>query len=439
MENSAGVRQRKKSEMQTNIPGTKPSRKGVQQVPRSWHGLVLPKGVFEKQRGSGVLWIRFGVGRGRLKRELAGKYIKGIRTAAKVLEDAIALLERRRTEVRVGKQFPERQPIKPPLTFAELAEDALRHSLRHKIRSYENDEQRMKVLQQLFRGRLAEEITANEIKQKLEAEEERRGWAPATFNNYRLLLSMTYRVAIDAEKVKSNPALGVKLRKLNNTVERWLSEDEEKKLRAALGSAYPERICEFNLLYYSGLRLSDVYGRHGKHYQSEGLNWSNVNFDLHLVTIPRDKNGIVKHVPLSPEAEAALRVLGERSGYKGRVMVDSEGSAIRTMGKWFWSTLRLAAIKSFRRHDLRHNLGSLLVQNGVPLQKVQKVLGHKDLKSTLRYAHLSNADGIQAASVLGRVRPSTTATGADSAHSTDTKTDTINPGSIHLVENTRVA
>jgi integrase len=425
--------------MQTNIPGTKPSTKGAQREPRSWRGLVLPKGVFEKQPGSGVLWIRFGVGRGRLKRELAGKYIHGIRTAAKVLEDAIALLERRRTEVRLGKQFPERQPIKPPLTFAELAEDALRHSRRHKIRSYENDEQRMKLLQQLFRGRLAEEITANEIKQKLEAEEERRGWAPATFNNYRLLLSMTYRVAIDAEKVKLNPALGVKLRKLNNTVERWLSEDEEKKFRAALGSAYPERICEFNLLYYSGLRLSDVYGRHGKHYQSEGLNWSNVNFDLHLVTIPRDKNGIVKHVPLSPEAEAALRVLGERSGYQGRILVDSEGSAIRTMGKWFWRTLRLAGIKSFRRHDLRHNLGSLLVQNGVPLQKVQKVLGHKDLKSTLRYAHLSNADGIEAASVLGRVRPSATATGADAAQPTDTKTDTINSGSIHLVETKHVA
>jgi len=289
----------------------------------------------------------------------------------------------------------------------------------------------MKLLQQLFRGRLVEEITTHEIRQKLEVEEEKRQWAPATFNNYRLLLSMAYRIAVEAGRVKSNPALGVKLRKLNNTRERWFSPDEEQGFRSALTIAYPDQVCEFNVLYYTGLRLGDVYGRHGKHYQSEGLQWSDIKLDLHLATIPVDKNGIVKHIPLSPEAEAALRILGERSGYQGRVMVDREGKPIRTMGKWFWRTLDLAGIKDFRRHDLRHNLGSLLVQNGVPLQKVQKVLGHKDLKSTLRYAHLSNADGIEAASVLGKIRPSSL--------ETNPKTDTDNSGGIHIVETKHVA
>ena len=369
---------------------------------RIWRELELPRGVFERDKGSDVLWIRYGVGSGRIKREVAGKYVSGVRTPAAALRDSVSLLERRRTEVRQGKQFPENRPEKPPLSFAEMSADALRHSRRHKPRSFENDEQRMKVLDQLFRGRVAREITSYEIKQKLEAEEEKRGWSPATFNNYRLLLSMTYRVAIEAGKVQSDPALGVKLRQLNNKRERWLSADEEQRFRKALASAYPAHVCEFNVLYYSGLRLGDVYGRHGKHYRSEGLNWSNVNLDLHIATIPLDKNGNVKHVPLSPEAESALRILGERSGYQGRIMVDGEGEPIRTMGKWFWRTLRLAGITNFRRHDLRHNLGSLLVQNGVPLQKVQMVLGHKDLKSTLRYAHMSNADGIEAASVSGR-------------------------------------
>ena len=394
-------------------------------------GVELPRGVYEKNEQPNVLCIRFGVGKGRIKREVAGKYVPGVCTQASVLRDAIALLERRRTEVRQGRQFPERLLMKPPLSFAQLAEDALRYSRRHKPRSFENDEQRMEVLKQLFRGRLAEEITPSEITQILETEEEKRQWAPATVNNYRLLLSMAYRVALEAGKVKSNPALGVKLRKLNNTRERWLSADEEQRLRTALVVSYPDHVCEFNLLYYTGLRLGDVYGRHGKHYQSEGLAWSNINLDLHLATIPVDKNGTVKHIPLSSEAEAALRILGERSGYKGRVVVDREGRPVRTMGKWFWRVLKMAGITNFRRHDLRHNLGSILVQNGVPLQKVQKVLGHKDLKSTLRYAHLSNADGIEAASVLGKERPSTTETG--------TKTDTADPNVIHIVETKQVA
>jgi integrase len=398
---------------------------------RVWQGLELSRGVFENDKGSNVLWIRFGVGKGRIKREVAGKYVPGVCTPAAVLRDATALLERRRTEVRQGKKFPERQLMKPSLSFTELADDALQYSRKHKARSFENDEQRMKLLQQLFRGRLAEEITAREIIQKLEAEEEKRSWAPATFNNYRLLLSMAYRVALEKGKVESNPALAVKLRKVNNTRERWLSTDEEQRFRSTLATVYPDHVCEFNVLYYSGLRLGDVYGRHGKHYQSEGLDWSNVKLGLHLATIPVDKNGMVKHIPLSPEAEAALRVLGERSGYQGRVMVDKEGKPIRTMGKWFWKTLQLAGITNFRRHDLRHNLGSILVQHGVPLQKVQKVLGHKDLKSTLRYAHLSNAEGIEAASVLGRVRPS--------AVETDTKTDITDSNVIHIIENKHVA
>lgn len=418
--------------MQTDtVFGTKSSRKGARQVPRIWHELPLPKGVFEREIGSDKLWIRYGLGKGRIKLEVAGKYTPGVYSPAKVLRDAIALLERRRTEVRQGKQFPERRSVDPPLTFAAMAEYALQHSKRHKPRSYENDEQRMKLLKKLFAGRLAEEITAHEIKQKLEAVEAERKWKAATFNNYRLLISMAYRVAMEAGKIKSNPALGVKLRKLNNTRERWLSEDEEKRFRAALQSEYPEQVCEFNLLYYSGLRLGDAYGRHGKYYQSSGLDWSNVNLDLHLATIPTDKNGTVKHVPLSPEAEAALRILGERSGCQGRVLVTKDSSPIRTMGKWFWKTLKLAGITNFRRHDLRHNLGSLLVQNGVPLQKVQKVLGHKDLKSTLRYAHLSNADAIEAASVLAKVRPSTS--------ESSTKTDTATKGSIHIIENKQVA
>ena len=392
-----------------------------------WNGLQLPKGVFERNPGSGVLWIRYGIGRGRLRREVAGKLVAGVHTPVAVLRDAIALLERRRTEVRQRKHFPERVATRA-VTFSELADDALKYSRRHKLRSYENDEQRIKLLREVFRGRLADEITPHDIREKLEAEEEKRHWAPATFNNYRLLLSMTYRVAIEASKVKSNPALEVKLRRLNNTRERWLSEDEEKRLRAVMFSQFPDHLPEFNLLYYTGLRLSDVYGRHGKHYQSAGLDWSHVNMDLHIATIPVDKNGRVKHIPLSPQAEEALMILGKRSNFRGRVVVDRDGSPIRTMGKWFWQALADAKIKNFRRHDLRHNLGSLLVQNGVPLEKIKRVLGHKDLRSTARYAHLSNADGVEAASVLGKIRPGT-----------DTKTDTAAEGRIHLVEKKSIA
>jgi integrase len=397
------------------------------QKSRTWNGLRLPRGVFER---SGTLYIRFGIGGGKIKVLSASKCRPGM-TPARALSNAVALLGRCKSEVKEGKLFTKKKRV----SFETIAADALRYSKIHKQPSYENDEQRMKVLKALFKGRMAGDITSHEIKEALETKEAERHWAKATFNQYRMLLLMTYGLAVDAGKVDVNPVLAVKPYKeneLNNTRVRCLTEDEEKRIRTTLAREYPEHVCEFNLLYYTGLRHCDVYGRHGKYYQTAGLDWTDVDLAGRMITVPLDKNGNAKHVPVSDEAASALRTLGERSGYKGRVMVDSEGKPRRTMGKWYWRTLRLAGVSNFGRHDLRHNLGSILVNAHVPIMEVQKVLGHAALKSTMRYSHLENTTAVGAANILGKLRPS-------GSTSTDTKTDTKTQGGLHVAEKKQVA
>src|SRR5437868_5800280 len=89
-----------------------------------------PKGIFEKVPGSDIWWVRYADASGRIRREKIG-----------TKSAAIKLYRKRKTEVLEGKKLPD-QLRQKPVTFADLAEDALEYSKAHK-RSFGDDEIRM--------------------------------------------------------------------------------------------------------------------------------------------------------------------------------------------------------------------------------------------------------------------------------------------------------
>ena len=324
------------------------------------------RGIFEKEPGSKVWWICYYDQFGRKHREKAGT------TSA-----AIKLYGKRKQQALEGKKLPEmlRQPL---ITFEQIANDALAYSKRNK-RSYRTDKPRFARLKKWFGSCAADEITPKEIENRLARVALDEKWAASTFNHYRSLMSLTYRLAILNRKAATNPARSVPHRTEHNSRVRFLTVEEEKRLRKVVETIWPLHLPELDLAINTGLRKGSQYG----------LTWDMVDWKSRLLNIPRTKNGEAAHVPLNDAALAALKTVFERSDGRGRVFRSSKtGEPLENARHWFDDAVVEANLENFHWHDLRHTFASRLRMKGAPLEDIADLLGHKSLTMTRRYAHL---------------------------------------------------
>ncbi len=355
-----------------------------------------PRGVFEKMPGSGEWWIRYNDSNGRYRREKAGS--KSV---------AIKLVEKRRTEALQGKKLPEKLRH-ATVTFADISRDALAYSKAHK-RTYGDDLARMERILGWFRDRSADSITPQVIERHFEQCIKEEEWAPSTVNHYRSLLSLTYRLAIRDGKATSNPARATRHRREDNSRVRYLTAEEETRLRNEMEGRWASHIPELDLALHTGLRLSEMYG----------LDWQDVDLARCLILIRRGKNGESRYARLNSVALKALTDLRKRGDGAGAVIRNLEGEPLAGPRYWFEKAIQEAGIKDFHWHDLRHTFASRLTMAGVGLRATQDALGHKSIAMTVRYSHLAPDFLLN---VVERLVPQPSET--DSAKPTDTTTDT---------------
>jgi integrase len=239
---------------------------------------------------------------------------------------------------------------------------------------------RLNILIGWFGSREAASIKATEIEARLYSAAAENGWSPATINHYRTIMSLAYRMARRSRKVESNPVRDVPHQREDNARTRALTQEEEKALRAAIRERYSLHELELDFALQTGLRQ-------GSQYQ---LTWEMVDWNARVLHIPRTKNDEPIHVPLNDTALAVLRKLKETSKGKQRVFISEEtGEPLNCPKHWFTDAVRLAGIRDFRWHDLRHTFATRLRQKGVALEDIADLLGHKTLAMTRRYAHIS--------------------------------------------------
>lgn len=132
----------------------------------------------------------------------------------------------------------------------------------------------------------------------------------------------------------------------------------------------------------------------------QNLTWKDVDFKRRTITLTQTKNAEIRTIPISDTLLPVLqRLYVERRG--PRVFSKPDGGPYGNWRRSFESACNRAGIEDFRFHDLRHTFASYLVMSGVDIRTVQELMGHKDIKMTMRYSHLSKAHLLEAVNRVG--------------------------------------
>lgn len=249
------------------------------------------------------------------------------------------------------------------------------------------------------------------VLEKTRQERKAAGVSDATLNRECGALKSALNRAVEWGLIDENPIKAAKPIKLDsNGVVRYLSPDEENRLLAVLARREEEiRNARERGNEWRRQRgraeldaLIDRYADHLLPMVLVSLNtgmrwgelttftWADVDLAARRVTVRgrTAKSKQTRHIPLNTVAHEAL-LRWQRDVEQGTVFPGRKGDAMDNVYKSFRSVLSEAGIPEFRWHDLRHSFASKLVQAGVDLNTVRELLGHADIKMTLRYAHLA--------------------------------------------------
>jgi integrase len=132
-----------------------------------------------------------------------------------------------------------------------------------------------------------------------------------------------------------------------------------------------------------------------------GLKWHDIDFKRDIITLLDTKNGEKREVYMNEQVKTAL-IRVRKNPVSPYIFCDKDGKPYHDIRKSFWTVLRKSGIKDFHFHDLRHTFASHLVMSGIDLNTVRELMGHKDIRMTLRYSHLSPSYKRSAIDLLGK-------------------------------------
>lgn len=291
---------------------------------------------------------------------------------------------------------PEKEVVQKQLTFAEHLDEWLAVYVPTKGRPSEQDTKRSIVNRHLKPklGHYQLDMLSVLVIDRFKAAQLDAGLSPKTINNQITVLRRSLATAVKWQRIATVPSIESLPTTLPDFA--WFEPDEAEDLIEATEREHQAMVMT---AIRGGLRRGEL----------QALRWADVNLRRRKISIRRSryrdtegppKNGQPREVPLCDSLLSALRAHRHLRGDYVFCLEDGSPIPRQTMWRIMDRACRRAGLRRLQWHALRHSFASHLVAKGVPLRAVQELLGHSDIRMTMRYAHLAPAHLVDAVAVL---------------------------------------
>ncbi|MBD3287116.1 tyrosine-type recombinase/integrase [candidate division WOR-3 bacterium] len=282
--------------------------------------------------------------------------------------------------LKLGELLKKAETTTTTITLSTLSEKYLAYAETHKaVSTVIRDKRRLKILMKEFDKSTLISITQERVERYLQ--KRRKTVTPASCNRELALLKHMLNKAVDWNLLKTNPIRRVKQLKEPPGRLRYLTDNERQRLLKACKESDCELLHSIVLTaLLTGMRKSEL----------QELRWRDVDLTHSRITVIHSKNNNTRHIPIHADLLSELMKL--RSRYPNTLYVFSKHTG-QPYGDWYRSfrtACRRAGLTDFRFHDCRHDFCSRLGMNGCNVYIIMRLAGHKDIKMSARYTHISD-------------------------------------------------
>jgi integrase len=357
----------------------------------------IAEGVYKRLDNKGILtyYISYQDAWGKLKWEKVGRKNDGITP-----QFCKQVRSQRTVDVKHGTSLPR---TKTKVLFDEIANDFIENAFLT-MKDKDGPKQRYEFHIKNYIGfKPVETISKRDVEDILKTMIV-KGLRPATVDRVRQTISAMFNLAIYNEKCKINPASiqrndNVSLmrrnkKNINNERERFLSKEEANKLLNELEMRSYKTYVMALISLTTGARAGEILG----------IQFKDIDYVNSLITLTETKNGTSRKINLAPRVKALIDSIPVANP-NDYLFQNPDGKRLTKVSVTFaviadrLFNIGLNSADSKHRvvfHTLRHTFASWLAIDGVPIFTIQKLMGHKDISQTMRYAKLSQDIAVEA-------------------------------------------